>query len=200
MDANPRTNDRTLTVLYALALAVAVVLYRLAPYYLLPPGTHLFWNLVPIGALALFVGARLRGWYAVLVPLGAMLVSDLLLIAPLAERGWSSFSRGTPLIYASYAVYVLIGRLIRAGDLAPVWIGLAAVLGSVQFFLITNFGVWLNNPDWPQTPAGLLGCYTAGLPFYKNTLLGDLFFSALIFGFHAALVWTLHKQKASQPA
>jgi hypothetical protein len=70
---------------------------------------------------------------------------------------------------------------------------LASVLGSVLFFLITNFAVWYGSAFYPQTPAGLLACYTAGLAFYNqqsffiNSLLGDLFYGGLLFGTYALL-------------
>jgi hypothetical protein len=199
MENHPRTSDFTLTLGYTLVLGVLAAVYRLAPYYLLPENMHLFWNLAPVGALALFAGSRLRAAYAFCVPLGVMLVSDLLMIPPLTAKGMSSFSWGTPLIYASFAVYVLIGRLIRAGEMSPLVIGGTALLGSLQFFLITNFAVWLNSSRWPQTFNGLMECYVFALPFYRNTLAGDLFFSGVIFALHAALAGALGPQKASEP-
>jgi len=55
------------------------------------------------------------------------------------------------------------------------------------FFLVTNFGAWLGSPIYPQTGAGLVAAYVAGIPFFQNTLLGTLFYSALMFGSFAAL-------------
>jgi hypothetical protein len=185
MDTGRGKNDHILTWTFVLVLSAIAVAYRMAPYYLLPPGTYLLWNLVPIGALALFAGSRLRQHWAYAVPLAIMLVSDLMLIRPLAALGMSPFSWGTVLIYASFAVYVLIGRLIREGELSPLVIGGAALLASAQFFLLTNFAVWYSSTFYPHTFAGLMECYLAGVPFYRNTLAGDLFFSGLIFGVHA---------------
>jgi hypothetical protein len=190
MHTDRRAAVDRLTLVYILGLGVLAALYRLVPYYLLHPDRAFVWNLVPVGALALFAGSRLRSGWAWLVPLGVMLVSDLLLWYPLYQRGMSPFSwLGTPIIYASFAVYVLVGRMIRQGELSPMVIGGAALLASVQFFLLTNFAVWLRNPAFPATPGGLLECYALGVPFYRNTLTGDLLFSALFFGLHAALGW-----------
>jgi hypothetical protein len=61
-------------------------------------------------------------------------------------------------------------------------IGLAAVAGSVSFFIITNFGMWLFSGFYPLTPAGLAACYVAAIPFFQNTLAGDLFYATLLFG------------------
>jgi hypothetical protein len=70
----------------------------------------------------------------------------------------------------------------------------------LQFFLVTNFLVWLRGTTYPQTLEGLLTCYLAGVPFYRQTLVGDLVFSGVIFGLHAALVWGLGRLKAREPA
>ncbi len=185
METGQRKNDRTLTWTFVLVLGAIAALYRVAPYYLFPRDGYLLWHMVPVGALALFAGSRLRQREAFLLPLGVMLVSDLLLIRPLAALGMSPFSWGTLLIYASFALYVLIGRLIRAGELSPLVIGGSCLLASVQFFLLTNFAVWYGGSLYPRTFAGLMECYLAGVPFYRNTLAGDLFFSGLIFGVHA---------------
>jgi hypothetical protein len=202
MDTHQRTSDRTLTLTYTLALGALVAVYRLTPYllYKLPHEAHLLWNLMPVGALMIFAGSRLRERWAFLLPVGVMLISDLLLIGPLRALGYSSFSWGTPLFYASFTLYVLIGRLIRPDELSPMVIGGAALLGSLQFFLISNFAVWLNSTVYPQTLGGLLECYFMAVPFYRGTLTGDLIFSGLIFGVHAVLVTALRGEKVRQPA
>jgi hypothetical protein len=200
MERDDRTPALWLTLIYTLALGVFAAACRLLPYYVFDPLSGDTWNLAPVGGLALFVGSRLRSRWAYLVPLGAMLVSDLLLIRPLAAMGLPSMGWGTPLIYASFAVYVLIGRWIRPGELPPLKIGGAVLLGSVQFFLVTNFACWPGNPRFPQTLDGLLLCYAQGLPFYRPTLVSDLIFSCAFFGLHAALLHLVEKGKAGQPA
>jgi hypothetical protein len=193
MDTRSRSSDQ-LTLIYALAMAAVAVICRLVPYV---PGADRLWHVMPVGALALFAGSRLRTRWAVLVPLGAMLLSDLLLLLPL---GAQAFDASRPIVYASFAVYVLIGRLVRQGELSPMVLGGAVLLGSLQFFVVTNFAYWLTGILYPRTLAGLAECYTMALPFYRGTLVGDLFFSGLIFGLHAVLVAQASRQKASQPA
>jgi hypothetical protein len=61
-------------------------------------------------------------------------------------------------------------------------IGAAAVASSVLFFAITNFGMWLFSGFYPVTYAGLVACYTAAIPFFQNTIAGDLFYTVLLFG------------------
>jgi hypothetical protein len=70
------------------------------------------------------------------------------------------------------------------------------VLGSTLFFVFTNFGVWLGSSMYPQTWAGLVECYVAGIPFYKNTLAGTLFYSAVLFGGFALLRQRLPQLRA----
>jgi hypothetical protein len=199
MHTNRRAGADRLTLVYILALIALAVLYRAGLVHLFGHARDFPWNLAPVGALALFAGSRLRSAYAVLVPLVVMLASDLLLRYPLGMTAAFSWL-GTPIIYGSFALYVLIGRLIHQGRLAPVMIGVAAVLAGTQFYLLTNFAVWLGGTLYSETPTGLLECYVVALPFYRNTLAGDLIFSALIFGLHAALVWGLGRVKERQPA
>ncbi len=182
----------------ALAFAVVAVLMRLAPYWFdLDRRDPVLWNLMPVGALALFAGARLRWPWALALPLATMLVSDLLLLGPLAERGHSSFALLTPVIYGSFLTYALLGRLSRraAQDaLLP-----ACLLGSVQFFLVTNFFSWMAGTDYPHTSAGLAECFVAAIPFFKNTLAGDLLYAGLFFGLDALAVRVRGSEKARQP-
>jgi hypothetical protein len=129
-------------------------------------------NFTPIAAMALFGGAYFRKKHlALLVPLAAMFISDLIL----GLHQWMLA------VYASFAIVVFIGiylrNRVRVGSVL-----LASVLSSLLFFIITNFAIWLGSPFYPQNTAGLLECYVAGLPFLNNGILGDLFFSTLFFG------------------
>jgi hypothetical protein len=191
-----------LAVLFvALGMALTVALRVVVRLQLMPPEAGLFWNLMPVGALGLFAGARLRSWAAWVVPVAAMLVADLCLIVPLHRAGYDSFSAGTLVVYGSFLLYVLFGRLARFVG-GPGAIAAGAVLGSLQFFLLTNFGSWLGAeaPPYPHTFAGLLQCYAAGVPFLKNTVFGDLFYTGLFFGAYHAAVWARGRVTARQPA
>jgi len=156
----------------ALALTVAGALARLLPHP---------WNFAPVGGASLFAGARLRGWQAYLVPIVLMAVTDPLL---------GGYSRATPFIYLSFLINVWIGRQLRNTEDAR-RIGAAAVISSVQFFLISNFGVWLGF-GYPHTWAGLTTCYAMGLPYYAPTLLSDLLTTGVLFGLHAWLSRTVY--------
>jgi hypothetical protein len=144
------------------AILVAAVL-RLVPH---PP------NFTPVGAIALFAGAYIgRRAIAFAAPLGALLLSDLVL----------GFYPELAFVYLGTAAAVVIGWTV-AGRKSILGVGLAALASSVLFFTVTNFGVWLLMDYYPKTLAGLAACYTAAIPFFQNTLAGDLFFSFLLFG------------------
>jgi hypothetical protein len=153
-------HTRLIALLSAIAAAAAL---RLVPH---PP------NFTPIGAMALFGGAYLgRRALAFAAPLGALLLSDLVL----------GFYHGVATVYASVALIVLIGWWV-GNRRTPLRVGAAALASSVSFFVITNFGMWLFSGYYPLTASGLAACYVAAVPFFQNTLAGDLFYSALLFG------------------
>src|ERR1022692_4694525 len=139
-------------------------------------------NFAPVGALSLFAGARMRGWQAYLLPIALMAVTD-------PFRGGYSFA--TPFIYASFLINVWIGSRLR-GPGGPQRIGGGGLAGSVQFFLLSNFGTWLApGATYSHTPGGLMACYIAAVPFFRNTLVSDLLFAAVFFGLHALLSRTV---------
>lgn len=187
---------------WVLGLTAATVLYRLIPYYFPAARGAYAWNLVPVGALALFAGSRLRSPYAYLFPLAAMLLSDLLLIRPLAAIDQRAFSLGTPVFYASFALYVVVGRLVGRDESSPFVIGRAALLGSAQFFVVSNVLVWLGGGGFgfPHTLAGLGQTYLVAIPFFGNTVAGDLIFSGLFFGLYAVVEKVRAYLAARQPA
>ncbi len=160
-----------------LTLAVLIfiaVLSRLLPH---PP------NFSPIEAVALFGGAYFakRHW-ALLVPLVAMFASDLLLGVVNGGIYWSYFaSAGYLLVYACIALSTLLGFGLR-GKVTAGRVLSYSLAGSLLFFVVTNFGVWISDSMYPKTAAGLLATYVAGVPFFQWTVLGTLFYAAVLFG------------------
>lgn len=152
------------------SITLAAALARLLPHW---------WNFTPIGALALFGGAYfLRRSTAVAVPLAAMLLSDVVLgITHYGSVLWHS----QPVVYACFVATVLVGMLLR-NRRTIVTVPAAAIASSVLFYLVTNFSVWYRGDMYPHTAEGLAECYIAAIPFFRNGLLGDLFYSAILFG------------------
>jgi hypothetical protein len=151
-----------------LSAIVAAAALRLVPH---PP------NFTPIDAMALFSGAYLgKRWLAFMAPLGAMLLSDL----------WLGFYPGMWVQYAAVALIVLFaGAALNRLSLLKV-VG-AALASSIIFFLVTNFGTWALSGMYPPTLSGLAACFVAAIPFFQNTLAGDLFYAGLLFGGFALL-------------
>ena len=130
------------------------------------------WNLTPIGAMALFSGAMFRNrWLAFLLPLASLFAGDVFV----------GFHRLMLIVYASFAISVAIGRWL-AEKRSAARIGVAVFLGSLQFFVVTNFGMWAVGGFYPKTAAGLMSCFVAGVPYFWNTLVGDALYACVLFG------------------
>lgn len=135
-------------------------------------------NFTAVTAIALFGGAHFSSKkLAFLLPLTAMLISDLIL----------GISFITLFVYSAFIVVTLIGSYFKKVSIKSI------LLSSIAFFIITNFGVWLIG--YPLNLSGLIECYTLAIPFFRNSILGDLFFSGVLtYGFYWA------EKKFLQPA
>lgn len=153
------------------ALILIAALSRLLPHW---P------NFTAVAAMGLFGGTLLQDRrLAIATPLIAMFISDLFL----------GFHSTMPFTYSALLLTTLIGMgMLR--QLSAVRILGASLTASVVFFVISNFGVWLTSGGawgYTQDLQGLLTCYLMAIPFFHYSLLGDLFFSAVLFGGFALL-------------
>lgn len=148
-------------------------------------------NFTPIGALALFVGVYLAGKskWALMLPLGVMFLSDLFI-------GFYDFKL-MAVVYGSFLFYVFSGFLVRNTKNVGI-IALATLAGSFLFYLTTNFAVWAFSSWYPHTISGLFFSYTLALPFFKYTLLGDLFFTGIFFGAYELVATFLLRKERMQ--
>jgi hypothetical protein len=181
----PTPSEKSTLALGPLVLSAMIVLAALSRLLPHPP------NFSPIEAVALFGGAYFarRGW-ALLVPLLAMFASDCVLGLVNGGIYFDYFANAHFLaIYACIALSTLLGFRLR-GRVNGVRVLGFSLAGSVLFFLVTNAAVWATATNLAETPAcygGLMPCYVAGLPFFQWTVLGTLFYSALLFGGFALL-------------
>lgn len=142
-------------------------------------------NVAPIAAMALFAGAYLKNRrLAVLLPVLALLFSDTILQVMYATGNSTNagFYPSMLWVYGAIIATIFIGVFIskRFGVLSIVGGSLAA---SVIFFLTTNFGVWSSGVvGYPMSFQGLIQSYVAGIPFFHYTVIGDLAFTAILFG------------------
>ena len=137
-----------------IGLIVLAILTRLIPH---PP------NFAPITGIALFSAINFNNrFFKFFVPLISLVIFDLII----------GFSLINIFVYLSFIVIVLVGNHFKKIKLKSV------LISSIVFFIISNFGVWLIGH--PKTVSGIVMCYTAAIPFFINTILGDLFYSFLL--------------------
>ncbi|MBI2034715.1 MAG: hypothetical protein HYT11_03220 [Candidatus Levybacteria bacterium] len=148
-------------------IVVIAVLMRLLPH--LP-------NFTPIAAMALFGGCYLDKKYAIAIPLLAMFVSDIFL----------GFHNTMIFVYGSFLLTGFLGMWLRRKKSVSSVAG-AAILSSIGFFIITNFGVWAVTELYPKTLNGLIESYYFALPFFRNTVIGDLLYTGVFFGGYEAI-------------
>ena len=150
-----------------IGIIILLATARLLPH---PP------NFTPILGMAVFSGAIIsRRLIAYLIPLAAMLLSDLYL----------GLHSSIPIIYFSLAVCVLIGTFIEPRvSILNSFLGIS--LGVLVFFLITNFMVWYGSGMYEYSISGLMTCYFMGLPFVQNT-----FISSILYGMGAFLIYDI---------
>ncbi len=136
-------------------------------------------NFTPIGAIGLFAGSFLtlkRFW---LVPIIGLLLSDLYL-------GFYNVA-SMLCVYFSFIISAFIGKILLSHKNTPNRVGLAAVVSAIQFFIISNFGVWLSGTIYSFDIEGLIQCYVMAIPFFGNTLVSELFYSFVLFGSYYVL-------------
>ena len=142
-------------------------------------------NFSPIAAMALFGGAYFgKRTTALLIPLAALWLSDLVLNNTIYDSFYDGFTWITPSFYWSYGVFALLamaGTYFLQKPTTTRVLG-ASLSASLVFFLVSNFGVWLESGMYPKTATGLTACYAAGLPFLSNTIVGDLVYTGILFG------------------
>ena len=176
-----RKKRKILELIIVLILILIGVSLRLLPH---PP------NFAPILAIALFGGVYLSRKIAFVLPILAMVISDIFI-------GYY----GIILMVSVYGVFllsVILGLWLKKHKK---WytVGGSAVLSAVLFFLITNFAVWAFNPWYAKTFSGIVQCYLMAIPFFKNTLLGNLFYVTIFFGaYEIAEVWIRKRFKITE--
>jgi hypothetical protein len=151
-----------------LLLIIIGVLSRLAPH----PA-----NVTAVGALAVFSGSRYSTTKALVITVGTMLISDVVL-------GFHAVMWAT---YGSFALSVfLASRFLRKQSI--IRIAGVTFTSSIIFYLVTNFAVWVvPGSMYPKTISGLMESYIMALPFFRNSLIGDISYSAIFFGSYALM-------------
>jgi len=148
-------------------------------------------NFAPIGAVALFGGMYLNKRYALILPIAAMVISDFFL-------GFDSIESRF-MVYGSFLLIGILGLMIRNHKNIFTVIG-GSLAGSTLFYLITNCVIFYSTKMYPHTLAGQIASYTNALPFFRATLLGDLFYVGILFGtYELAMVWKKRHAALKEP-
>ena len=154
-------------------LVILVVATRLLPHPM---------NFAPIGALGLFSGAYVMDRRAWLIPLAALFISDFFIgfYNPYVMLS----------VYVSFAISAVLGRYALSQKRSVIRIGGTAVASATILFVLSNFTLWLTGMYYPMTFEGLTMCFVRAIPFYGNTLMGDFFYAAVLFGtYEGAKQW-----------
>jgi hypothetical protein len=156
----------------AYLLLLLAVLSRVVP--------HAGWfNFTAVGGALLYFGAR-RPWREMLGPLAALMATDFYLT--LFSYHYSFHWQAYIPTWAWYVAVMVLGRILLSGRTTLPRFGAAVLLGPTSFFLISNFAVWMAGDMYAKTFSGLVTCYAAAVPFYRNDLLATTMVAAVAFG------------------
>lgn len=169
MEKNISKTGKILEFLVVLFLIFIGAILRLLPH---PP------NFAPIAAIALFGGVYLSKKMAFILPILAMVISDYFL-------GFYQFSL-MAFVYLSFLICVILGFWLKNHKKWYTIFG-TSLSGSILFFLLTNFAVWVFTGWYSKNFSGLVQCYLMAIPFLKNTIFGDLFYVTLFFGIYEVM-------------
>ncbi len=164
--------NKSFNYLVILAVLIALgVAGRLLPH---PP------NFTPMAAIALFAGfIFLKRYMAVIAVILTMLLTDYFAFGYLSAEWFASKSMWV--VYLALLFPIVFKNFLQK-KLGLFRVAGAALASSTVFFVATNFAVWAFTPMYEKTWAGLVLCYTMAIPFFQNTIAGDLIWSGAIFG------------------
>ncbi len=146
------------------------------------------WNFTPLVAIALFSGYVLGLRRGTALTLVSMLLGDCLIGFYQPQLMLA--------VYGSLALAVCLSLVIRKFE-HPAMTLLSGLTASSMFFLVTNWAVWQFSPWYAKSLSGLLQCYVLALPFFRNALMGDLFYTAALFGVYeiSLAMWQKRAQR-----
>jgi hypothetical protein len=148
------------------------------------------------GAL-LYFGAR-RQWREIWAPLAVLAATDFVLTTYIYHYPfhWLSYLP----VWAWYVGVMALGGILLKSKTTIVRVAAGVVLGPTAFWIVSDYGVWAGGTMYPHSWAGLVACFTAAIPFYRNDLVSTAIVAGLAFGV-PALVRRMSAEKAlAQPA
>jgi hypothetical protein len=139
-------------------------------------------NFAPVTAIALFAGYLFQNKkQGIAIALLASLVGDIIISY---INKYALFHDTFVFVYGSYALIALLGSGLNSGKFKWNKLAVFGLTSSLLFFVFTNFGTWLMGNMYAKDFGGLVNCFVAAVPFYKNSFLSDLIYVPLIFGIY----------------
>lgn len=156
----------------AYVLLVIAILSRVVPH-------HDFLNFTAVGGALLYFGAR-RPWREMLAPLAALMATDyaLTVFSYHYPFRWQAYIT----TWAWYLAVMALGWILLRARTTVVRVAAGALLGPTSFFIVSNYAVWTSLDMYPHTFGGLMACYAAAIPFYRNDLISTAIVAGLAFG------------------
>ncbi|AXC11681.1 hypothetical protein ACPOL_2357 [Acidisarcina polymorpha] len=171
--------------MFAYLLTLLGVLAHAVPHAWLP--------FTAVGGSLLYFGARRPHWQGI-VPVGLLALSDYYLTAHVYNFPFRA--QDYLLTWAWYAAVIVLGAILLSSKTSVARIAAATAIAPTSFFLISNYAVWVSQRGmYPHTANGLMTCYTAALPFYRNDLVSTAIVTGLVFGIP---LYTKHHEAAKQ--
>ena len=170
-------NKINLSFIYVAGIIFVIILSRLFS------NVFEIWNFTPLAAIALFGAAHFRNKYFMfLIPMLAVYLSDLCINYFIYNKSFIWFYDGFLWQYSVYLLIIILGIFLFKNKININKVILGSLASSFIFYMISNFGVWFLSSMYSKDLAGLVSCYVAAIPFYKWTMLGDIFYSVILFG------------------
>ena len=148
--------------IFPISLILILAFARLIPH---PP------NFTPIIAVAIMSSYFFRN---------ILLSCTVIIISMLLADIFIGFYKNIFFVYLSLLlityIFSHINRKIKLKNLF-----IFGLLGSIIFFILSNFGVWILSEMYEKNLNGLINCYLLAVPFFINTLLSTIIFSYTAF-------------------
>jgi len=158
--------------MFAYVLVLLAVLTRVLP--------HAGWlNFTAVGGALLYFGAR-RSWREMLIPLTVLMATDYYLTTYVYH--YPFHFQGYVTTWLWYGMAMALGLILLKAKTTFVRVAAGVVLGPTSFFVVSNYAVWAGGGMYPRTLSGLMACYGAAIPFYRNDLLSTAMVAGLAFG------------------
>jgi len=173
--------------MFAYVLLLVAVLSRVLPH----AG---WWNFTAVGAALLFFGAR-RPMREMIAPLAVLMTTDYYLTTFSYQSAfkWQSYAT----TWAWYAAAIVLGAVLLKARTTWLRAGVATLLGPTSFFVVSNYAVWASGGMYPRTLSGLMTCYAAAIPFYRNDLVSTVVVMGVALGV-PVLVRRMHAQPTQE--